>query len=123
METIPLHEETTYLPNDDLPDDIYNSARFDVDTKGGVENLIDEEMSEPELMFLVKDDGEAVALLKKCAKGLNEAHVVALVKADAGLVEDIEHIYQLRTNLRGQSDALTFATRECHRGAAEREIA
>lgn len=74
METIPLHEETTYLPNDDLPDDIYNSARFDVDTKGGVENLIDEEMSEPELMFLVKDDGEAVALLKKCAKWANESN-------------------------------------------------
>ena len=69
------------------------------------------------------NDHNGISRIAQIAKGLNEAHVVALVEADAGLVEDIKHIYQLRTNLRGQSDALTFATRECHRGAAEREIA
>ena len=72
---------------------------------------------------VVLNDHNGISRIAQIAKGLNESHVVALVEADAGLVEDIEHIYQLRTNLRGQSDALTFATRECHRGAAEREIA
>ena len=42
---------------------------------------------------------------------VDEPLVVALVQADARLVEDVEHVHQLRANLRGQTDALTLATR------------
>ena len=44
------------------------------------------------------------------------------MKADAGLVEDIEHIDKLRTNLRSQSDALALTTRERGRLAIQGEI-
>ena len=45
-------------------------------------------------------------------EGADESFVIALVQADTGLVEDVEYIHQLRTDLRSQSYALTLTTRE-----------
>ena len=72
QERVPLQEVTNYKPNDDILDD--GNANYYIDTERGVDNLIDEEMSEPELMYLVKEDPEATALLKKCSKWANESN-------------------------------------------------
>ena len=45
-----------------------------------------------------------------------------MVQPDAGLVENIEHIHQLRSDLGGQADALRFASRQGAGGPVEREI-
>ena len=55
-------------------------------------------------------------LLERC----DELHVVALVQADAGLIQDVEHVYQLQSDLRGQADALALAARQRARAAAQR---
>ena len=44
------------------------------------------------------------------------------METDRGFVENIEHIDQLRTDLRGESDALALAARKGHRRAVEREV-
>ena len=41
-----------------------------------------------------------------------QAVVVALVQADARLVQDVEHAHQARADLRGQADALRLAAAE-----------
>ena len=86
QERSPLQEETDYKPNDDILDD----ANYYIDTgKGGVDNLIDEEMSEPELMFLVKDDSEATALLKKCSKWANEGNWTTMKNYLESIVDNL----------------------------------
>jgi len=42
-----------------------------------------------------------------------------VVQADGWLVENVENAAQLRSNLRGEADALAFAARKCGGGAAQ----
>ena len=63
-----------------------------------------------------------VAQVAKFLEAFQKSLVVALVQADARLVEDIEYIDQLTANLSSQTDALTLTARERSRLAVEREI-
>src|SRR3546814_12786683 len=56
-----------------------------------------------------------------CSSDLEHV-VVALVEADRGLVEDVEHARQAAADLRREPDALRFAARERAAGAIEVEI-
>ena len=53
---------------------------------------------------------------------MEQALVVALVQADGGLVQDVEHAHQAGADLRGQADALRLAAGERGRRAVEREV-
>ena len=53
---------------------------------------------------------------------MNQPSIIALVQSDAGFIEDIEDIHQLRTYLRSQSDALTLPARQSGRGPIEDQI-
>ena len=57
-------------------------------------------------------DDERVTEIPQPDKGVDETAVVALVQTDGGLVEDVEHTDQSRTNLGGQSDALGLTARQ-----------
>jgi hypothetical protein len=57
-------------------------------------------------VLVVLDDDERVAEVAQPGQGLDEAVVVALVQADARLVEDVEHADQARPDLGGEADAL-----------------
>jgi len=59
--------------------------------------------------FVVLDDENCVAEVAKPFESLDEAIVVALMKADGGLVEDVENAAQARSDLRGEADALALA--------------
>ena len=63
-----------------------------------------------------------IAQVAKFLQTVEQTFVVALVQTDARLIEDIEHVDQLATNLSSQTDALALATRERSRLAVEREI-
>ena len=63
-------------------------------------------------VLIVFDDDDRITQIAQFLEGADEAFVVALVQADAGLVEDIEHVHQLRSDLRGETDALALTTRE-----------
>ena len=74
-------------------------------------------------LLVVLDDDHGVAEVAQAQQRVDEAPVVALVQADAGLVEDVEHADQRRADLRGQADALRLAAAERGRGALQREVA
>ncbi len=70
--------------------------------------------------MLHHDDG--VPRVAQSLQRLNQPTVVALVQSDAGLVQDVEHVHQLRPNLRGQPDALALSAGEGNRRTVERQI-
>ena len=49
--------------------------------------------------------------------------VVALVQADRGLVEDVEHAHEARADLRREADPLRLAARQRGRRALQRQVA
>ena len=57
-------------------------------------------------VFVVLHDHHRVADVAQGLQRINETHVVALMKPDARLVEDVKHIDELRTDLRGKTNAL-----------------
>ena len=62
-------------------------------------------------VFVVLHHQYAVANIAQVLQGANQAVVVALVQADAGLVQHIHHPCEARANLAGQPNALRFAAR------------
>ncbi len=60
---------------------------------------------------------------RKLFEGLDEAVVVALMKADGGLVEDVEHAAEAGADLGGKADALALAAGEGGGVAVEGKIA
>ncbi len=84
---------------------------------------VDDEIGAADGFFIVLDDKDGVAEIAKMFERAEEARVVASVKTDAGLVEDIENAAEARADLRGQADALGFAAGERGGRAVEAEIA
>ena len=68
------------------------------------------------------DDDHGVAEIAQPPERLEQPVVVALVEADRGLVEDVEHARQARADLAGEADALALAARQRAAGAVEVEI-
>ena len=69
------------------------------------------------------DDHHGVPDILEPLQRRDEPIVVALVQADRGLVEDVEHANELRTDLRREPEALCLAARERRSGTVEREVA
>ena len=63
-------------------------------------------------VFVVLDDNDGVADVAQLLETGDEFVVVALMKTDAGFVEDIEHVDELRTDLGGEADTLALAAGE-----------
>ena len=70
----------------------------------------------------VKDGDLPVDQVAQVAQGLQEAVVVALMEADAGFIEDIEHADETGADLGGEADALGLAAGEGGAGAVEGEV-
>ena len=73
-------------------------------------------------VLVVLDHDDGVALVPQALEGGDEAVVVALVQADGGLVQDVEHAHEAGADLRGQADALRLSAGEGGRGAGQREV-
>jgi hypothetical protein len=73
-------------------------------------------------VLVVLDDDEGVAEVAQPHQGLDEPVVVALVQADRGLVEDVEHAHQAGPDLGRQADALGLAAGQRARRAIERQV-
>src|SRR5690606_19020422 len=74
-------------------------------------------------VLVVFDDDEGIALVLEGGEGVEQFGVVARVQADGGLVKDVEHPAQVRTELGGEANALAFAPAERGGGAVELKIA
>ena len=83
---------------------------------------VDEVVGGEHHVAVVLDDDDAVAQVAQLLEAFNETLVVALMQADAGLIEDVKDVGELRAYLRGQADALCFATAEALGAAVHREI-
>ena len=73
-------------------------------------------------VLVVLDDDERVAEVAQPGQGLDEPVVVALVQADARLVEHVEDADEAGADLGGQPDALRLAAGERARRAVEGEV-
>ena len=83
---------------------------------------VDDPVGRAHHVLVVLHHDDRVAHVAQLLQRVDEPLVVALMQSDGRLVEDVEHIDQLATNLRGQSDALALTTRECGRLPVEREV-
>ena len=63
-----------------------------------------------------------VAFVAKVAERVKEFVVVPLMQADGGLVEDINHVHEARSDLRGEPYALAFTAAERAGCTVEREV-
>ena len=73
-------------------------------------------------VLVVLHDDDRIADVAQLLQRTDKALVVALVEADAGFVEDVEHVHQLRAYLRGEADALALASGQAHGRAVEGEV-
>ena len=73
-------------------------------------------------ILVMLDDDHRVAEIAQMDQRFEQPGIVALVQADRGLVQHIEHAGEARADLRGEPDALAFAARQRARGARQVEI-
>ena len=73
-------------------------------------------------VLVVLDHDHGVAEVAQALEGFQQARVVALVQADRGLVQHIEHAGEAGADLRGEPDALALAAGERAGGARQRQI-
>ena len=73
-------------------------------------------------VLVVLDHDHGVAEVAQAAQRFQQAGVVALVQADRGLVEHVEHAGEAGADLRGEADALALAAGERAGGARQGQI-
>jgi hypothetical protein len=73
-------------------------------------------------VLVVLDDEHRVAEVAQADEGVDEAAVVALVQADGGLVEHVEHADEARADLGGEADALGLSPGQGAGRAGQRQV-
>ena len=68
------------------------------------------------------DHQHRVAEVAQPLERVEQALIVALMKSDRWLIEDVQHADQARSDLRREPDALALAARQRARGALQREV-
>ena len=91
-----------------------------MDAGGGAD--VDDVVGLADGVLVVLDDDDGVADVAQVLERAEQALVVALVEADGGLVEHVEHAGEAGADLRGEPDALALAARQRAGGAGERQI-
>ena len=91
-----------------------------VDAGAGAD--VDHVVGGEDRVLVVLDHDHRVADVAQVLERLQQAGVVALVQADGGLVQHVEHAGQARADLRGEPDALALAARQRAGRARQREI-
>ena len=84
---------------------------------------IDEVVGGAHRALVVLDHDHGVAEVAQPVERRDQLLVVALVEADRGLVEDVEHADKARADLRRQPDPLRLAARERAGRALQRQVA
>ena len=79
---------------------------------------IDDIVGAADRILVMLDDDHRVAEIAQMDERFEQARIVALMQADRGLVQHIEHAGQARADLRGEPDALAFAARQRARDGA-----
>ena len=93
-------------------------AAMDAGAGADVEHMV----GDADGVLVVLDHDHGVAEVAQPLQGFEQPRIVALVQADRGLVQHVEHAGEARADLRGEADALALAARERAGGARERQI-
>ena len=88
----------------------------------GARTEVDDMISRPDRVLVVLHDDHGVAEVAKALQRAKQPLVVALVQADARLVENVEHAHEPRPDLGCQADALHLAAGERRGAAPQREV-
>src|SRR5205807_9673176 len=72
--------------------------------------------------LVVLDDQHRVAKVAQPLERRDQLFVIALVKTDRRLIEDVEHAYQRRSDLRRETDSLRLTARQRRGRPLHREI-
>ena len=91
-----------------------------VDAGAGAD--VDDVVGRADRVLVMLDDDHGVAEVAQALERDQQPVVVALVQADRGLVEHVEHAGQARADLRGEPDALALAARQRAEARPRREI-
>ena len=83
---------------------------------------VDDIIGREDRVLVMLDDDHRVAEIAQAAQRIEQPRIVALMQADRGLVEHIEHAGQAGADLRGEPDALALAARQRAGGARQGEI-
>ena len=75
----------------------------------GARPHVDEVVGGADGLLVMLDHEDGVAEIAQALQRHQQPLVVALMQADGGLVQHIEHAGQAGADLRGQADALAFA--------------
>ena len=78
----------------------------------GARTHVDHMVGGADGVLVMLDHQHGVAHVAQALEGFQQLAIVALVQADAGLVQHIEYAGQARTDLGGQPDTLAFAARQ-----------
>ena len=107
-----------------LGDDIVDRARCDnfaaVDARAGAD--VDNEIRRAHRVLVMLDDQNRVSKVTQMAKRIEELVVIALMKADGGLVENVEYAHEAGANLGRKPYSLALAAGERPRRARKRQI-
>ena len=79
-------------------------------------------IGEPDGVLVMLDHDHGIAEVAQPLQRFQQPGIVALVQADRGLVQHIEHAGQPRADLRGEADALAFAAGQRAGGARQRQV-
>ena len=97
---------------------MHDGAAVLAGTRTDVDNVI----GDLHRVLVVLNDEDRVAEIAHPHERLDEPLVVALMQTDRGLVEDVQHADQTRTNLRRKPDSLGLATSEGCGVARHRQV-
>src|SRR6202048_2255856 len=106
-----LHDVGGRALGDDMPA-MHAGAGADVEHKIGKADGV----------LVVLDHDHGIAEVAQPLQGFQQSRIVALVQADRGLVQHVEHAGQTGADLRSEADALAFAAGERSGGARQSEI-
>jgi hypothetical protein len=88
----------------------------------GARAHVDDVIGGADRLVVVLDHDHRVAEIAQTLQRIQQPFVVALMQPDGRLVQHIQHARKARADLRGESDALTLASRERARRARQRQI-
>ncbi len=88
----------------------------------GARPHVDDPIGRAHRLLVVLDDEDRVAQVAQIEQGADQPAVVALMQADARLIQDVEHAHELRADLRRQPDALRLAAGEGRRHPVEGQV-
>ena len=105
-------------------DDVLHGALGDdlATVLAGAQAHVDHVVGRADGVFVMLDDQYRVAQVTQVGEGGQQPVVVALVKADGGLVQHVHHAGQSGADLRGQPDALGLAAGQGVGRAFQRQV-